>query len=164
MKIIHSISNFSSSSSTIVTIGTFDGIHVGHQKILKDLIDTAKKEGKKSVLLTFFPHPRMVLQKDKGILLLNTINEKSFLLKKMGLDFLIIHPFSKEFSRLTALDFVRDVQFKRLRTHLALFLIAIPSLWKDAKLIGLGKEHHFDVQYMFLPTTKPVSKWKLLQV
>jgi len=54
LKIIHSISNFSSSSSTIVTIGTFDGIHVGHQKILKDLIDTAKKEGKKSVLLTFF--------------------------------------------------------------------------------------------------------------
>ena len=82
MKIIHSISNFSSSSKTIVTIGTFDGIHVGHQKILKNLINTAKKEGEKSVLLTFFPHPRMVLQKDKGILLLNTINEKSFLLKK----------------------------------------------------------------------------------
>ena len=127
MKIIHSISNFSSSSSTIVTIGTFDGIHVGHQKILKDLIDTAKKEGKKSVLLTFFPHPRMVLQKDKGILLLNTINQKSFLLKKMGLDFLIIHPFSKEFSRLTALDFVRDVLVNKLNT---------------SRLI-IGYDHHF---------------------
>ena len=92
MKIIHSISNFSSSSKTIVTIGTFDGIHVGHQKILKNLIDIAKKEGKKSVLLTFFPHPRMVLQKDKGILLLNTINEKSFLLKKNGARFFDYSP------------------------------------------------------------------------
>ena len=127
MKIIHSISNFSSYSKTIVTIGTFDGIHVGHQKIIKDLINTAKREDKKSVLLTFFPHPRMVLQKDKGILLLNTINEKSFLLKKMGLDFLIIHPFNKDFSRLTALDFVRDVLVNKLNT---------------SKLI-IGYDHHF---------------------
>ena len=102
MKIIRSITAFNSSEKTIVTIGTFDGIHIGHQKILKDLIKTAKKEGKKSVLLTFFPHPRMVLQKDNKILLLNTIEEKSGLLEKMGLDYLIIHPFSKEFSRLTA--------------------------------------------------------------
>ena len=116
MKIIRSITAFNSSEKTIVTIGTFDGIHIGHQKILKDLIKTAKKEGKKSVLLTFFPHPRMVLQKDNKILLLNTIEEKSGLLEKMGLDYLIIHPFSKEFSRLTALDFVRDILVNKLNT------------------------------------------------
>ena len=127
MKIIRSITAFNSSEKTIVTIGTFDGIHIGHQKILKDLIKTAKKEGKKSVLLTFFPHPRMVLQKENKILLLNTIKEKSSLLEKMGLDYLIIHPFSREFSRLTALDFVRDVLVNKLNT---------------SRLI-IGYDHHF---------------------
>ena len=127
MKIIRSIAAFNSSEKTIVTIGTFDGIHIGHKKILKNLISTANKEGKKSVLLTFFPHPRMVLQKDKTILLLNTLDEKSMLLEKMGLDYLIIHPFSKEFSRLTALDFVRDILVNKLNT---------------SKLI-IGYDHHF---------------------
>ncbi len=127
MKIIRSIIGFNSKEKTIVTIGTFDGIHIGHQKILKDLIKTAKTEGKKSVLLTFFPHPRMVLQKDSTILLLNTIQEKSCLLEKMGLDYLIIHPFNKEFSRLTALDFVRDVLVNKLNT---------------SRLV-IGYDHHF---------------------
>tara|TARA_R110001632_G_scaffold47202_6_gene119603 strand:- start:24 stop:959 length:936 start_codon:yes stop_codon:yes gene_type:complete len=127
LKIIQTISNFNSTEKTVVTIGTFDGIHVGHQKILKDLIEAAKKEGKKSVLLTFFPHPRMVLQKDVSIQLLNTIEEKSSLLEKMGLDYLIIHPFSKEFSRLTALDFVRDILVNQLNT---------------SRLI-IGYDHHF---------------------
>ena len=127
MKIIQSITAFNSSEKTIVTIGTFDGIHVGHQKILKNLIRTANNEGKKSVLLTFFPHPRMVLQKENKILLLNTIKEKSGLLEKMGLDYLIIHPFSREFSRLTALDFVRDILVNKLNT---------------SRLI-IGYDHHF---------------------
>ena len=127
MKIIQSITAFNSSEKTIVTIGTFDGIHIGHQKILKNLIRTANNEGKKSVLLTFFPHPRMVLQKENKILLLNTIKEKSGLLEKMGLDYLIIHPFSREFSRLTALDFVRDILVNKLNT---------------SRLI-IGYDHHF---------------------
>jgi riboflavin kinase/FMN adenylyltransferase len=127
LEIIHSISNFSSSENSFVTIGTFDGIHIGHQKILKDLIDASKKENTKSVLLTFFPHPRMVLQQNVSIELLNTIDEKSMLLEQMGLDYLIIHPFSKEFSRLTALDFVRDVLVNQLNT---------------SKLI-IGYDHHF---------------------
>ena len=127
MKIIQTISNFNSTENTVVTIGTFDGIHIGHQKILSDLIETAKREKKKSVLLTFFPHPRMVLQKDVSIKLLNTINEKSVLLEKMGLDYLIIHPFSQEFSRLTALDFVRDILVNKLNT---------------SRLI-IGYDHHF---------------------
>jgi riboflavin kinase/FMN adenylyltransferase len=127
LKIIQSITAFNSSEKTIVTIGTFDGIHVGHQKILKNLIRTANNEGKKSVLLTFFPHPRMVLQKENKILLLNTIKEKSGLLEKMGLDYLIIHPFSREFSRLTALDFVRDILVNKLNT---------------SRLI-IGYDHHF---------------------
>ena len=90
MKIIHSIAEFHCPEKTIVTIGTFDGVHMGHQKILRNLIKTAKERGKKSVLLTFFPHPRMVLQKEMDIHLLNTIEEKSILLDQMGLDYLII--------------------------------------------------------------------------
>lgn len=127
MEIIHSISNFSSKNASYVTIGTFDGIHIGHQKILKDLISSAKDNNRKSVLLTFFPHPRMVLQQNVSIELLNTIEEKSQLLEEMGLDYLIIHPFNKEFSRLTALDFVRDVLVNQLNT---------------SKLI-IGYDHHF---------------------
>lgn len=127
LKIIHNFSNFSSTEKTFVTIGTFDGVHYGHQKILQKLILEAKKEHKKSVLLTFFPHPRMVLQKDSKIELINTIEEKASLLEKTGLDYLIIHPFSKDFSRTTALEFVRDVLVNQLNI---------------AKLI-IGYDHHF---------------------
>ncbi|MFY0628909.1 MAG: bifunctional riboflavin kinase/FAD synthetase [Flavobacteriaceae bacterium] len=127
MKVIQSVSNFISDQNSMVTIGTFDGVHIGHQKILKKLITAANEQGKKSVLLTFFPHPRMVLQENVSIELLNTIQEKSDLLEKMGLDYLIIHPFSKEFSRLTALDFVRDILVNQLNT---------------SQLI-IGYDHHF---------------------
>lgn len=127
MKIIHSIAEFHCSHKTIVTIGTFDGVHVGHQKILKNLIRTAKEGGKKSVLLTFFPHPRMVLQKEMDLYLLNTIEEKSLLLDEMGLDYLIIHPFSKDFSRLSAIDFVREFLVNKLNTY----------------QLVIGYDHHF---------------------
>ena len=127
MKIIHSIYNFSSLEKTFVTIGTFDGVHFGHQKIIEKLVSQAKNEDKKSVLLTFFPHPRMVLQKDASIELLNTIEERANLLKKTGLDYLIIHPFSLEFSKMTAVEFVRDVLVNQLNI---------------SKLI-IGYDHHF---------------------
>ena len=124
---IQNISNFSTQEKTFVTIGTFDGVHFGHQKILEKLVSEAKQAGKKSVLLTFFPHPRMVLQKDASIELINTINERAKLLEKTGLDYLIIHPFSKEFSRKTALEFVRDI---------------LVNQFNISKLI-IGYDHHF---------------------
>lgn len=127
MEITHSIFDFTPTQKTIVTIGTFDGVHIGHQKIIEKLVHEAKSSEKKSVLLTFFPHPRMVLQKDVSIKLINTIYERAQHLEKLGLDYLIIHPFSKEFSRLTALDFVRDVLVNRLNI---------------SKLI-IGYDHHF---------------------
>ena len=67
LEIIHSLSNYKHTEKTVVTIGTFDGVHIGHQKIIEQVVSSAKKEGKKSVLLTFFPHPRMVLQKEASI-------------------------------------------------------------------------------------------------
>ena len=127
MDTIQNISNFSTSEKTYVTIGTFDGVHFGHQKIIQKLVLEAKKANRKSVLLTFFPHPRMVLQKDNSLELINTIEERIELLKKTGLDYLIIHPFSKAFSRMSALAFVRDILVNQLNI---------------SKLI-IGYDHHF---------------------
>ena len=99
---------------SVVTIGTFDGVHIGHQKIIKQLVEIAEKDNLQAVVLTFFPHPRMVLQKDTGINLINTIDEKSQLLENFGIDHLVIHKFTKEFSRLGAMEFVRDTLVKKL--------------------------------------------------
>lgn len=127
MKVTHDYSQFSSPKKTIVTIGTFDGVHIGHQKIISQLLNASKNKNETSVLLTFFPHPRMVLQKDSNIKLINTIDEKINLLEKIGLEELIIHPFNREFSRLTALEFVRDILVHKLNI---------------SKLI-IGYDHHF---------------------
>ncbi|MEP0213296.1 MAG: bifunctional riboflavin kinase/FAD synthetase [Cellulophaga sp.] len=113
---IKSISKFDKAHATVITIGTFDGVHIGHKKILERLINSAKLLEIESTVLTFFPHPRMVLQQDSNIKLLNTIEEKEMILSNLGLDFLIIHPFSKEFSRLSAIEFVRDLLVNKLNT------------------------------------------------
>ncbi len=116
MVTVQSISNYDKEHPTAITIGTFDGVHIGHRKILKRLIKNSKDLGLKSTVLTFFPHPRMVLQKDADLKLLNTIDEKIKILEELGLDYLIIHPFTKEFSRFSATEFVRDILVNSLRT------------------------------------------------
>ncbi len=114
MKVFQSINSFVTTAKTIVTIGTFDGVHIGHQKIIHKLIQIAKTNACESVILTFFPHPRMVLQEQSEIQLLNTIEERAALLEKIGVDNLIIHPFDKAFSRLTAEEFVKTILVDRL--------------------------------------------------
>ena len=110
METIQNISQFKDRSlQTVVTIGTFDGVHFGHRKILERITSSAKKTGLKSTVLTFFPHPRMVLQKDVDIKLLNTLEEKIQILETLGLDYLVVHPFTREFSRLGAEQYVRDI-------------------------------------------------------
>lgn len=109
MKIFHSIQDFKQGSKTIVTLGTFDGVHIGHKKIIERLIHNSEESNCETLLLTFFPHPRMVLQDQSEIKLLNTIDEKSLLLEKTGLNNLVIHPFDKAFSRLTAEEFVKNI-------------------------------------------------------
>jgi len=113
---VRSISKYNQQHPVAITIGTFDGVHIGHRKILDKLINHAKDSSLKSAVLTFFPHPRMVLQKDVAIKLLNTIDEKTAILKSMGLDILVIHPFTKEFSRLSATEFVRDLLVNKLKS------------------------------------------------
>ena len=128
METIQNISHFKQvPHQTVVTIGTFDGVHLGHRKILERITNNAKNTGLKSTVLTFFPHPRMVLQKDVDIKLLNTLEEKKQILEGLGLDYLIIHPFTKQFSRLSAIDFVRDILVNNIK----------------AKRIIIGYDHRF---------------------
>ena len=117
MKTIHGIENFPANDGSIVTIGTFDGVHLGHQQILQQLIDASQQSKLKSVLLTFFPHPRMVLQPDISMRLIQTIQERERALEKTGLDYLVIHPFSVEFSRLSADDYVKQILVEKLNVQ-----------------------------------------------
>ncbi|GMN10422.1 bifunctional riboflavin kinase/FAD synthetase [Croceitalea sp. MTPC9] len=127
MEKIQGISKFKSKLPTAITIGTFDGVHVGHRQILQRLINNAKEANYNSVLLTFFPHPRMVLQKESNIKLLNTLEEKIKILESLGLDYVIVHPFTKEFSRLSAIEFVRDILVNQL----------------SVKKVVIGYDHRF---------------------
>ncbi len=117
LKIFNAIADFDTSKKTIVTLGTFDGVHIGHKKIIEKLLHNAKVSNCESLILTFFPHPRMVLQEKSEIRLLNTLDEKTQLLQKTGLDNLIIHPFDEAFSRLTAEEFVLEILVKKFNIH-----------------------------------------------
>lgn len=127
MKEYKGANSFLSERQTVVTIGTFDGVHVGHRKIIERLVNSAHANNLDSVVLTFFPHPRMVLQKESGIQLINTIEERKRLLEETGIDHLVVHPFTQQFSRLTAVEFVRDILVNKLK----------------AKKIIIGYDHRF---------------------
>lgn len=119
MKVYRSIEEFKKLPNAIVTQGTFDGVHLGHRKILRNLCQLAQKVGGETVLLTFYPHPRLVLQPDDNRLkLLETIEEKSAHLESLGIDHLLILPFTKEFSRMSAEEFVRDILVEGIGTQL----------------------------------------------
>lgn len=104
-------------NATIVTIGTFDGVHLGHQKIISRLIKVGKEKGLKSVVLTFFPHPRMVLQKNSEIKLLNSIEEREDILISLGLDQMVTKTFTKEFANLSAEEFVKTMLVDTLHAN-----------------------------------------------
>lgn len=128
-----------------ITIGTFDGVHLGHKKIIENLIE--KSEGLSTTLLTFFPHPRMVLQQDSNIKLINTIEERKQLLEATGLDTLIIYPFSKEFSRLKARDFVRDLLIEKL--HLKKIIIGYDHRFGRNRTANINDLREFGVAFDF---------------
>ena len=149
MKVVQDIQNYNSDTKSILTIGTFDGVHVGHQKIIKALVEEARNKKLLANVLTFFPHPRMVLQKDAQIKLIDTLAEKETFLRKLGVDTLIIHPFSKEFSRLSALEFTRDILVNQLKIA-ELFIGYDHRFGKNreatvADLTSFGKTYDFKV-------------------
>jgi len=127
MKRFNNINEFNCKKSTIITIGTFDGVHLGHQKILKKLNIEAENNGLESSVLTFFPHPRTVLNPNSSLKLINTIEERISLFKKSKIDNLIVHPFTKEFSELDSEYYVKNILVDQLK----------------AKIVLIGYDHKF---------------------
>jgi riboflavin kinase/FMN adenylyltransferase len=116
MSIIRDSATFSTSKKTIVTVGTFDGVHLGHQEIITQVVERAKKSGHAAVLLTFDPHPRKVLQPNAPMLLIQTLKERAATLKRLGLDHVVVHPFTKSFSQLSAAAYVETILIDMLNT------------------------------------------------
>lgn len=128
MQIYYSIDDFSPVKNAVVTSGTFDGVHIGHKKILSRLTEIARKTNGETVVITFWPHPRLVLYPDDTQLrLLNTFEEKAELLKGQGVNHLLRIPFTKEFSQLTSEEFITKILVEKIGT----------------KKLVIGYDHHF---------------------
>jgi riboflavin kinase/FMN adenylyltransferase len=128
MKIYHGIDDFSKLDFAVVTSGTFDGVHLGHQKIFSRVREIAERHQGETVVITFWPHPRLVLHpEDESLKLLNTFEEKAALLKGQGIQHLIRIPFTKEFSQLTSEQFIQKILVDTIGT----------------KKLVIGYDHHF---------------------
>ncbi|MCB9235313.1 MAG: bifunctional riboflavin kinase/FAD synthetase [Bacteroidia bacterium] len=113
MKVYHSLESFKKSPGSVATIGTFDGLHQGHQVILDRLKEVAREVGGETVIISFHPHPRLVLFPDDNPLrLLHTLDEKIAMLDKAGIDKFLVIPFTREFSRTTSDTFIEDILVK----------------------------------------------------
>ena len=127
MKVHYGIESYRKIKNPVVTVGTFDGVHFGHQKIINRLKRIAAECDGETVLLTFDPHPRKVLFKDHYLKLINTIDEKIKILSELGLDHLVIYPFTNDFSNFSAEEYISELLVKKLKTH---YLV-------------IGYDHHF---------------------
>ncbi|MDO4781798.1 MAG: bifunctional riboflavin kinase/FAD synthetase [Capnocytophaga felis] len=127
MKEITDIFNFTAEKGSVITIGTFDGVHLGHRKIIKKLVETAKNQNLLATIFTFFPHPRMVVHQDSELKLIHTLDEKKHVLKSLGINQLVVCPFDDSFSKMSAETFVEDLLVKRLK----------------AKKVIIGYDHRF---------------------
>ena len=126
MKVYNALKDYNNHPS-VITIGTFDGVHLGHKKIIERLCEFGQNNQLNSLILTFFPHPRMVLNKDYNLKLLSTIEEKKTRLEALGVDALVIEPFTIDFANLSAEDYVKTVLVEQL----------------NAKHIIIGYDHRF---------------------
>ena len=147
MKKINGVNSLKMNSPSILTLGTFDGVHKGHQKILKKLNSEAKKNKLKSVVLTFFPHPRNVLNPISNLKLINTIKERTELFEKSGIDILITHPFDKNFSELSAEKFVKSILVDKL--NIKKILIGYDHRFGKNRAAGIEDLKKFGLKYDF---------------
>lgn len=127
MQVHRSTVGLPSFKNAVITIGTFDGVHTGHQKIISALKEEAQKFNGESIAITFHPHPRKIVQPDASLQLINTLDERIELLQKQGIDHVVVVPFTKEFSQLTAEEYIEDFLLKTF----------------DPKTIIIGYDHHF---------------------
>ncbi len=161
MKKFQSLFDYSSNQKSIVTLGTFDGVHIGHKKIIEKLVLSSSQCDCESLVLTFFPHPRMILQDSQEIKLLNTIEERIQLLEASGLDNLVIHPFDQEFSRLTAEEFVSTVLVDQF--NVKKIIIGYDHRFGRNRtadihdLIEFGKKYEFEVEQISAQEIDEVS-------
>ena len=150
MNVFQSITSFKSQKKTIVTLGTFDGMHIGHQSILNKLKQQKKLGDYETLVLTFFPHPRMVLKTDHKILLLNTIQERINLIEKFGIDHLVVQEFTQEFANLSAEEFVKNILVDQF--NIGKIIIGYDHRFGKNRsadihdLIEFGKKYHFNVE------------------
>jgi len=161
LKIYQSLNEFKPTKKTIVTLGTFDGVHLGHTAILDKICTIAKQENLESVLLTFFPHPRLIISNDSEIKMLNTMAEKAMLLEQKGIQNFIIHPFDKLFSELSPREFVEQVLIKQL--NIQKIIIGYDHKFGKNRaadfndLIVFGKEFGFEVEEISAKQVNEVS-------
>ena len=147
MKKISGVNGLKMNSPSILTLGTFDGVHKGHQKILKKLNSEAKKNKLKSIVLTFFPHPRNVLNPVSNLRLINTIKERTELFEKSGIDILITHPFDKNFSELSPEKFVKSILVDKL--NIKKILIGYDHRFGKNRAAGIEDLKKFGLKYDF---------------
>jgi riboflavin kinase/FMN adenylyltransferase len=151
LKIYHHLSDFQKLDNAVATIGTFDGVHFGHRKIISRLVETARATGGETVILTFFPHPRLILDpENQDLKMINTINEKAAILEELSVDHLIITPFTRDFSNLSPDEYINDVLVQTI--GIKHIIVGYDHRFgKDRKggmqdLIAAGRSMGFDVE------------------
>ena len=151
LKIYHHLSDFKKLENAVVTIGTFDGVHFGHRKIVSRLVETANTTGGETVILTFFPHPRLIIDpENQELKMINTINEKAAILESLGVNHLIITPFTRDFSNLSPDEYINQVLVDTIGVK-HIIVGYDHRFGKDRKgcmedLINAGKVQGFDVE------------------
>lgn len=153
---ITDISTFTSPKPTVITIGTFDGVHLGHQKIINKVVESARRENLLATIFTFFPHPRMIVQHDNSLKLIHTLSEKKEALKALGVDLLIVQPFNEKFANLTAEDFVHKLLVERLNAKKV--IIGYDHRFGKGRTADIKNMERFGEQYGFAVEEIPVEE------
>lgn len=142
MQVFNSLENFTRLENAVVTIGSFDGVHVGHRKLLQKLCDLAHQSAGKSVVISFDPHPQELLHNDPDFFTILTQEEKIELLEKENIDILILLPFTAELANLTSEQFVRNILIEKIGTRT---LVMGPG-----NNFGKGGEGNYQSSHLFL--------------